>query len=255
MVPSYSEVLPSEVSTRTLFSRHIALSIPLVSAAMDTVTESALAIAMAQHGGIGVIHKNMSIESQATEVRKVKKYESGMIVDPLTIHPDEKLRDALVLRQRHHISGIPVVERGSGRLVGILTNRDMRFAGDLDAKVADLMTRENLVTATKDISSHEAMRLLHHHRIEKLVVVDGSYRCIGLITVKDIEKASAYPDASKDSSGRLRVAAAVGVLGDYEQRAEALLDAGADALVIDSAHGHSIHVLRAVTGATQKCSS
>ena len=252
LVPNYSQVLPSEASVYTRFSRRIDLRMPLVSAAMDTVTESAMAIAMAQSGGLGVIHKNMSVESQAQEVRLVKKHESGIIVNPLTIHPDQKLRDALQLKERHNISGIPVVDRKQGRLVGILTNRDMRFVDDPTVLVKDVMTKDNLVTAMKPIDSREATRLLHHHRIEKLLVVDESYRCVGLITVKDIEKASAYPDASKDEHGRLRVAAAVGVLGDFQARAEALVEAGVDALVIDSAHGHSRYVRDALKDLRQR---
>jgi len=216
LTPAASSVLPTETSTRTRLTRAIELGIPLVSAAMDTVTESALAIAMAQSGGLGVIHRNMPIERQADEVRKVKKFEAGMVVNPLTIHPDETLADALRLMADHKISGIPVVERGNGRLVGILTNRDVRFATDPKQPVAELMTKEGLVTVTESVGRDGAMRLLHQHRIEKLLVVDDAYRCIGLITVKDIEKAQRFPHASKDAQGRLRavlVTALVASLG------------------------------------------
>jgi IMP dehydrogenase len=223
----------------------------LVSAAMDTVTESALAIAMAQAGGIGVIHRNMSIERQAAEVRKVKKFEAGMVVNPVTIHPEETLADALRLMADHRISGIPVVECGrpgeiAGRLVGILTNRDVRFADDPRQPVAELMTKDRLVTVSENVATEEAKRLLHHHRIEKLLVVDEAYRCIGLITVKDIEKAQRHPHACKDEHGRLRVAAATGTGPDGIERAEALFAAGLDVLVVDTAHGHSERVIAAV---------
>src|SRR5580658_1024110 len=208
LVPAASGVLPADTDTRTRLTREIELGIPLISAAMDTVTESALAIAMAQAGGIGVIHRNMPIAEQADEVRKVKKFEAGIVVNPVTIHPDETLADALRLMADHRISGIPVVERGSGRLAGILTNRDVRFATDARQPVAELMTKDELVTVRENVDRDEAKRLLHQHRIEKLVVVDEAYRCIGLITVKDIEKAQRYPTACKDEHGRLRVAAA-----------------------------------------------
>src|SRR6202034_887636 len=221
LVPAASGVLPGDTDTRTRLTREIELGIPLVSAAMDTVTESALAIAMAQTGGIGVIHRNMTVEQQADEVRKVKKFEAGMVVNPVTIHPDETLADALKLMADHRISGIPVVER-SGRLVGILTNRDVRFASDPRQRVAELMTKDELVTVRESVGRDEAKRLLHHHRIEKLVVVDAAYRCIGLITVKDIEKAQRFPTACKDEHGRLRVAAATGTGADGTERAEAL---------------------------------
>src|ERR671937_1823412 len=211
LTPAASAILPTEVETRTRLTREIELGIPLVSAAMDTVTESALAIAMAQAGGIGVIHRNMPVDQQADEVRKVKKFEAGMVVNPLTIHPDETLADALRLMADHKISGVPVVERGSGRLAGILTNRDVRFAEDPRQPVAGLMTRDHLVTVRENVAREEAKRLLHQYRIEKLLVVDDAYRCIGLITVKDIEKAVANPHACKDEQGRLRVAAATTV--------------------------------------------
>jgi IMP dehydrogenase len=246
LVPAASAVLPGETDTRTRLTREIELGIPLVSAAMDTVTESALAIAMAQAGGIGVIHRNMSIEQQAAEVRKVKKFEAGMVVNPVTIHPEETLADALRLMADHRISGIPVVERGSGRLAGILTNRDVRFADDPRQPVAELMTKDRLVTVRENVATDEAKRLLHHHRIEKLLVVDEAYRCIGLITVKDIEKAQRYPNACKDEQGRLRVAAATGTGADGIERAAALFDAGLDVLVVDTAHGHSDRVIAAV---------
>ena len=246
LVPAASAVLPGEIDTRTRLTREIELGIPLVSAAMDTVTEGALAIALAQAGGIGVIHRNMPIAQQADEVRKVKKFEAGMVVNPVTIHPDETLADALRLMADHRISGIPVVERGSRRLVGILTNRDVRFATDPRQPVAELMTKDELVTVRENVDRDEAKRLLHQHRIEKLVVVDEAYRCIGLITVKDIEKAQRFPTACKDAQGRLRAAAATGTGADGIERAEALFDAGVDVLVVDTAHGHSDRVIAAV---------
>ena len=246
LTPAASAVLPNETSTRTRLTRAVELGIPLISAAMDTVTESALAIAMAQAGGLGVIHRNMAIDRQADEVRKVKKFEAGMVVNPLTIHPDETLADALRLMADHKISGIPVVERDTGRLVGILTNRDVRFANDPKQRVAELMTKKNLVTVTESVGRDGAMRLLHQHRIEKLLVVDDAYRCIGLITVKDIEKAQRFPHASKDAQGRLRAAAATGTGEDGVARAEALFAAGTDVLVVDTAHGHSARVIEAV---------
>jgi IMP dehydrogenase len=246
LVPAASAVLPGDTDTRTRLTREIELGIPLVSAAMDTVTESALAIAMAQAGGIGVIHRNMSIGQQADNVRKVKKFEAGMVVNPVTIHPDETLADALRLMADHRISGIPVVERGSGRLAGILTNRDVRFADEPRQPVAELMTKDKLVTVRENVVTDEAKRLLHHHRIEKLLVVDEAYRCIGLITVKDIEKAQRYPHACKDEHGRLRAAAATGTGSDGIERAEALFSAGLDVLVVDTAHGHSDRVIAAV---------
>jgi IMP dehydrogenase len=251
LVPAASAVLPGDTDTRTRLTREIELGIPLISAAMDTVTEGALAIAMAQAGGIGVIHRNMTIEQQAAEVRKVKKFEAGMVVNPVTIHPEETLADALRLMADHRISGIPVVERGqsggmAGRLVGILTNRDVRFADDPRQPVAELMTKDRLVTVRENVATDEAKRLLHHHRIEKLLVVDDAYRCIGLVTVKDIEKAQRYPHACKDGHGRLRVAAATGTGADGIERAEALFAAGLDVLVVDTAHGHSERVITAV---------
>ncbi len=246
LVPAYSQVLPTETDTRTHLTREIALNIPLVSAAMDTVTESDMAIAMAQLGGIGVIHKNMDAEAQAGQVRQVKKFESGMVVNPVTIHPDQTLADARALMANFRISGIPVVERDTGRLVGIVTNRDVRFATDPGQRVYELMTRENLVTVENDVDPEQARRLLHRHRIEKLLVVDEAYRCVGLITVKDMDKAQAHPLANKDAMGRLRVAAATGVGAAGAERARALITAEVDVIVVDTAHGHSRGVLHAV---------
>ncbi|MDE0800395.1 MAG: IMP dehydrogenase [Rhodospirillaceae bacterium] len=252
LVPGASSVLPNQANTSTRLTKTITLGVPLISAAMDTVTEHRLAIAMAQAGGIGVIHKNLSVEEQASEVRKVKKFESGMVVDPVTIYRDQTLRDALGLMSEHKISGIPVVERDSGKLVGILTNRDVRFASNPTEPVSQLMTKENLVTVSETVGRDEAKRLLHRHRIEKLLVVDDAYRCIGLVTVKDMEKAQAHPDASKDDQGRLRVAAATGVGDDGLARAEALLDADVDVVVVDTAHGHSDGVISAVQAIKKK---
>jgi len=246
LVPAASSVLPAEVQTTTRLTRTVELGIPLLSAAMDTVTESGLAIAMAQAGGIGVIHKNLTIEAQASEVRKVKKFEAGMVVDPLTIHPDQTLADALQLMASNRISGIPVVERETRRLLGILTNRDVRFADNPADLVSDLMTKDKLVTVRDTVSRDEAKRLLHQYRIEKLLVVDAAYRCVGLITVKDIEKAQNHPNAAKDEAGRLRVAAATGTGPAGFERAVALFDAGVDVLVVDTAHGHSAGVLKAI---------
>ena len=245
--PAASAVLPGQTDTRTRLTRTIELNIPLMSSAMDTVTEAAMAIAMAQAGGIGVIHKNLDAEAQANEVRKVKKFESGMVVNPVTIHPEQKLADALALMEAHQISGIPVVERGNGKLVGILTNRDVRFATDSNTPVHALMTKDKLVTVREGATREEAKRLLHQYRIEKLLVVDDAYRCIGLITVKDIEKANKFPGASKDEKGRLRTAAATGVGEDGLRRAQLLIDAEVDVIVVDTAHGHSRGVLEAVT--------
>jgi IMP dehydrogenase len=245
LVPAASDILPSEANLSTRLTRSLHLKIPLISAAMDTVTESALAIAMAQAGGIGVIHKNLEIQQQADEVRRVKKFESGMVINPVTIGPEQTLADALNLMVEHRISGIPVVERASRKLVGILTNRDVRFATNKAEKVEALMTRD-LITVRDSINMEEAKLLLHQHRIEKLLVVDESFRCIGLVTVKDIEKAQRHPDAVKDEKGRLRVAAATGVGDAGYERAEALLAAEADVLVVDTAHGHSRGVLESV---------
>jgi IMP dehydrogenase len=245
LVPAYSQVLPNLVRTETRLTRGIRLNIPLIAAAMDTVTEAAMAIAMAQQGGIGVIHKNFSPQEQAAQVRRVKKFESGMVVNPLTIHPDQTLADARALMAQHNISGFPVVER-SGRLVGILTHRDVRFATDPNAKISELMTRENLATVSAGVSAEEARAILHRRRLEKLLVVDGDYHCVGLMTVKDMDKAEAHPLANKDELGRLRVAAATGVGDDGAARAAALIEAGVDVVVVDTAHGHSAGVLAAV---------
>ena len=246
LVPAESSVLPAQANTSTKLTRTIELGIPLISAAMDTVTESRLAIALAQTGGLGIIHKNFDIAAQAEEVRRVNRYESGMVVNPVTIHPDQTLAEARILMAHHRISGIPVVERGNGKLVGILTNRDVRFATNGEEPVAELMTKENLVTVREGVPAEEARRLLHQYRIEKLLVVDEAFRCIGLITVKDMEKAQAYPNACKDDKGRLRVGAATGVGKDGMERAEALIDAGVDLVVVDTAHGHSRGVIDAV---------
>jgi IMP dehydrogenase len=247
--PGHSMVMPGEVDIRTRLTREIELNIPIISSAMDTVTEARLAIAMAQAGGLGVIHRNLSPEQQAEEVRQVKKFESGMVVNPVTIEPDATLADALALMKAHRISGIPVVEGGGnpGRLVGILTNRDVRFASNPAQKVYELMTREGLITVKEGVSQDEARRLLHQHRIEKLVVVDKAYRCIGLITVKDMEKTQLNPNAAKDEQGRLRVAAATTVGDNGIERTQRLIDAGVDLIVVDTAHGHSQRVLDAVT--------
>ncbi len=249
--PGLSDVLPSDVDIRTRITRTVMLNVPIIASAMDTVTEAHMAIAMAQAGGIGVIHRNLEPELQAAQVRQVKKFESGMVVNPLTIHPDASLADALALMQEHHISGIPVVEGGgdgrAGKLVGILTNRDVRFATDKKQKISELMTQDGLVTVRESVGQDEAKRLLHQHRIEKLLVVDSDYRCVGLITVKDIEKAVAHPSACKDDQGRLRVAAATSVGEAGYVRSEALIDAGVDLVVVDTAHGHSRRVLEAVT--------
>jgi IMP dehydrogenase len=243
LVPAASSVMPSEVDTSTLLTRNIPLNIPIISAAMDTVTESRTAICMAQEGGIGIIHRNMSIERQTLEIDKVKKSESGMIVDPITIGPEQKVGDALELMAKYRISGVPVVKKQ--KLVGILTNRDLRFETDLDQPVSNVMTKENLVTVSADITLEDSKKLLHEHRIEKLLVVDNDYRLKGLITIKDIEKIKKYPKSCKDSLGRLRVGGAVGIL-DREERIDALLAAGADVIVIDTSHGHSDGVLGAV---------
>jgi IMP dehydrogenase len=250
LVPAASEVLPGQVDTRTRLTKSVELGIPLISAAMDTVTEAGLAIAMAQAGGMGVIHKNLSNEEQAEQVRRVKRFESGMVVNPVTIAPDATLADALALMERYRISGIPVVEgangKGAGKLVGILTNRDVRFANEPRQPVHELMTKEKLVTVREGVKPDEAKRLLHQHRIEKILVVDDAYRCVGLITVKDIEKAQKYPNACKDERGRLRVAAATGVGVDGMARAMALIEAECDVIMVDTAHGHSKGVLDAV---------
>ncbi|MEA1619441.1 IMP dehydrogenase [Erythrobacter sp. T5W1-R] len=243
--PAESSVLPSMADTRTRLTRDIALNIPVLSAAMDTVTEADMAIAMAQLGGIGVLHRNLEVAEQCAAVRAVKRYESGMVVNPITIGPDATLGEARALMQQHRISGIPVTDN-SGKLVGILTNRDVRFAENPLQPVRELMTTENLATVSLGTSQEDARRLLHHRRIEKLLVVDEAYKCIGLITVKDIEKAVTYPNATKDAAGRLRVAAATTVGEAGFARTEALVDAEVDVIVIDTAHGHNIEVARAV---------
>lgn len=253
--PGHSEIMPGQTDVRATIAGDIELNVPILSAAMDTVTEARLAIAMAQAGGIGVIHRNFSPAEQAEQVRQVKKFESGMVVNPVTIGPEATLADALGLMRSHGISGIPVVENGgrggqrTGRLVGILTNRDVRFASDPAQKVAELMTHENLITVKETVDQDEAKRLLHKHRIEKLLVVDAQGNCVGLITVKDIEKAQLNPHAAKDAQGRLRVAAATSVGDDGFERAERLIEAGVDLLVIDTAHGHSQRVIDAVARA------
>ena len=244
VLPAYSEVLPSEVDVSTYLTREIKLNIPLVSAAMDTVTESQTAITMARMGGIGIIHKNMSIERQAIEVETVKKSESGMIVDPKTVEPDQKISDALKIMEKYKISGVPVVK--GKKLVGILTNRDLRFETDFNKKVEEVMTKDNLITVPQGITMEEAIKILHKHKIEKLLVVNENYELTGLITIKDIQKAKKYPNAAKDSLGRLRVGAAVGVGKDMPDRVAALVENDVDVIVIDTAHGNSKKVLEAL---------
>ncbi|HEY1751017.1 MAG TPA: IMP dehydrogenase [Caulobacteraceae bacterium] len=244
--PGASEVMPTEVATATRFTREIALNIPLVSAAMDTVTESRLAIAMAQAGGLGVLHRNMTPAEQADQVREVKRFESGMVINPLTIHPDTPLKEVREIKARRRISGFPVVEKGSGKLVGILTNRDMRFESRDTAPASAVMTSEGLVTVREGVSQDEARRLLRQHKIERLIVVDEDYRAVGLITVKDMEKAEAHPFAAKDLQGRLLVGAASTVGDAGFERSLALMEAGVDVVVIDTAHGHSKQVADAV---------
>lgn len=250
LVPAESDVLPSQADTATQLTREIALNIPILSSAMDTVTEADMAIVMAQSGGIGVLHRNLTVEEQAQAVRQVKRFESGMVVNPVTMRADQTLAEALELMQRHKISGIPVVEPSPagrpGRLIGILTNRDVRFAENPKQPVSELMTKDNLATVKPGVSRAEAQRLLHQRRIEKLLVVDDDYRCIGLVTVKDIEKSVTYPNATKDAAGRLRVAAATTVGDKGFERSEALIDAECDLVVVDTAHGHNREVARAV---------
>ncbi len=249
LLPAASDVMPAQVDVSTRVTQSIGLNMPLLSAAMDTVTEAPMAIAMAQTGGMGVLHRNMSDEEQAAMVRQVKKYESGMVVNPVTMYPDDTLADAMDLMGRHKISGIPVVERSGGtgpkKLVGILTHRDVRFANMMDQPASELMTK-NVVTVKEGVSSDEAKRLFHQHRIEKLIVVDDHYRCVGLITVKDMEKAVAHPSACKDDKGRLRVAAATTVGDKGYERAGALIEAECDLIVLDTAHGHSSRVIEQV---------
>ncbi|HVF89509.1 MAG TPA: IMP dehydrogenase, partial [Blastocatellia bacterium] len=245
LVPARSDVLPYQADTTTRFTRNIPLNIPISSAAMDTVTESHLAIAIAQQGGIGVVHKNLSIDEQRDEVDKVKRSESGMIVDPVTMTPDRTISEAMELMDRYRISGVPIVT-GNGHLVGILTNRDLRFETRLDLPISEVMTKENLITVPVGTTLNEARAILQRHRVEKLLVVDDDFRLKGLITVKDIQKAIKYPLAAKDDLGRLRVAAAIGATGDFLERAEELVRARVDALVIDTAHGHAEGVISAV---------
>ncbi|MDR7114377.1 IMP dehydrogenase [Caulobacter sp. BE254] len=245
--PGPSDVMPTQVTTETKFTREISLNIPLVSAAMDTVTESRLAIAMAQAGGMGILHRNLTVEEQADHVREVKRYESGMVINPLTINPDTTLAEIREIKARRKISGFPVVEAKSGKLVGILTNRDMRFEGDDKVPASALMTRENLITVSEGIDHREARELLRKHKIERLIVVDDAYRAVGLITVKDIEKAQAHPLAAKDDKGRLLVGAASTVGDAGFERSMGLVDAGVDVVVIDTAHGHSSQVAQAVS--------
>src|ERR1700722_9792868 len=244
LVPSRSEVLPAEADTKTRLTRNIPLNIPIVSSAMDTVTESHLAIALAQQGGVGLIHRNMPIERQAEEVDRVKRSESGMIVDPVTIGPEQRISDALDVMKRYRISGVPVTKEG--KLVGILTNRDLRFETRYDLPISEVMTKENLVTVPVGTTLEQAEAILHTHRVEKLLVVDDHYNLKGLITVKDIQKKLKYPLAAKDSQGRLRVGAAIGVTGDFLERAQALVAKKVDVLAIDTAHGHTSRVMAAI---------
>src|ERR1700744_1689406 len=244
LVPAYSDVVPALVSTQTRLTKNITLNTPLMSAAMDTVTESRLAIAIAQQGGLGVVHRNLTIEQQAGEIDKVKRSESGMIVDPVTIAPERPIADALEVMRRYKISGVPVTK--NGKLVGILTNRDLRFVSRTDIPIADVMTKENLITVPVGTTLEQAEEILHQHRVEKLLVVNDAYELKGLITVKDIQKKLKYPNASKDEQGRLRVAGAIGATGDYLERAAELVRNRCDVLAIDSAHGHSSRGLEAV---------
>ncbi|MFC6646862.1 IMP dehydrogenase [Granulicella cerasi] len=245
LVPAYSDVVPTQVSTAARLSKNITLTTPLMSAAMDTVTESRMAIAIAQQGGMGVVHRNLTIEQQAVEIDKVKRSESGMIVDPITIEPEQQISAALEMMRRYKISGVPVTK--SGKLVGILTNRDLRFVSRTDIPISEVMTKENLITVPVGTTLEQAEEILHQHRVEKLLVVNDSYELKGLITVKDIQKKLKYPNASKDAQGRLLVAGAIGATGDFLERAAALVEMRADALAIDSAHGHSSRVLEAVS--------
>ncbi len=244
LMPAFSQIMPADVDVSAPLTQTIRLNIPVLSAAMDTVTESKTAICLAQEGGIGIIHRNMGIEEQAQEVEKVKKSESGMIVDPITISPEQKIKDTLDLMAKYRISGIPVTK--GKKLVGIITNRDLRFETNLDEKVKNVMTKENLVTVKEGIGLEESKKILHQHKIEKLLVVDGNFNLKGLITIKDIEKMRKYPHSSKDALGRLRVGAAVGVSADRDQRTEALLKAGCDVIIIDTAHGHSKNVIESI---------
>src|SRR5208337_1313853 len=244
LLPAKSDVVPAHADTSTRLTRNIHLQIPLISAAMDTVTESRMAIAMAQHGGLGILHRNLTIEQQAGEVDKVKRSESGMIVDPITMSPDAKIADALEVMRRYRISGVPVTK--NGKLVGILTNRDLRFETRTDIPISEVMTKENLITVPVGTTLNDAEAILHQHRIEKLLVVDDHYNLKGLITVKDIQKRLKYPTAAKDAHGRLRVGAAIGATGDFLERAQEMVKAKVDLLAIDSAHGHSTRVIEAI---------
>jgi IMP dehydrogenase len=244
LLPARSEVIPATVSTQTRLTRNITVNIPIVSAAMDTVTESRMAIALAQQGGMGFVHRNLSIEQQASEVDKVKRSESGMIVDPITMSPDQKISDALDVMRRYRISGVPITK--NKKLVGILTNRDLRFETRTEVPISEVMTKKNLITVPVGTTLQEAEQILHEHRVEKLLVVDGNYELKGLITVKDIQKKLKYPGAAKDKQGRLRVGAAIGATGDFLERAQELARAKVDVLAIDSAHGHSSRVLEAI---------
>src|SRR5256714_11594072 len=244
LLPARSDVVPAQVNTQTRLSRNISLNIPIVSAAMDTVTESRMAIALAQQGGIGIIHRNLTIEQQAAEVDKVKRSESGMIVDPITMSPDAKVSEAMEVMRRYRISGVPITKQK--KLVGILTNRDLRFVDRSDIPISKVMTKENLITVPVGTTLEDAEQILHKHRVEKLLVVDDKYNLKGLITVKDIQKKLKYPNAAKDSHGRLRAAAAIGATGDFLERSGELVKENVDLLAIDSAHGHSSRVLEAV---------
>lgn len=244
--PAFSNVLPNDADVKTKITKNIELNIPIISAAMDTVTESRLAIAMAQSGGLGCIHKNLPIKDQADEVRRVKKFESGVVTNPVTITPDETLEDALKLMHEYGISGIPVVKEGSKKLVGVLTNRDVRFASNKNQPVKELMTKDHLITAKTDVTKSQAKELLHHNKIERIILVDNNGNCVGLMTGKDLEKTKQFPHASKDANGRLRVAAATSVGKDGIKRAESLIEAGVDVLIVDTAHGHSAGVIETV---------
>src|SRR5690349_18458246 len=250
LLPSHSDVIPADVNTQTQLSRNIRLNIPIISAAMDTVTESRLAIAIAQQGGLGIVHRNLSIEQQADEVDKVKRSESGMIMDPITLSPEHKIADALELMRRYKISGVPVTK--NKKLVGILTNRDLRFETRTDVPISKVMTKENLITVPVGTTLQEAEKILHEHRVEKLLVVDDKYNLKGLITVKDIQKKLKYPNSAKDSQGRLRVGAAIGATGDFMERAQELVKRKVDVLAIDTAHGHTSRVMNAVKAIKSK---
>src|SRR6266511_1409766 len=244
LLPARSDIVPANANTQTQLTRNIRLNIPVISAAMDTVTESHMAIALAQQGGLGVIHRNLTIEQQAEEVDKVKRSESGMIVDPVTMSPDDKVSDALEMMRKYKISGVPITK--NKRLVGILTNRDLRFETRFDVPISQVMTKENLITVSVGTTLEQAEKILHKHRVEKLLVVDDAYNLKGLITVKDIQKKLKYPNAAKDSHGRLRVGAAIGATGDFLERAQEMAKAKVDVLAIDTAHGHTARVMEAI---------